>query len=247
MARIAALLLCASVAFAQSPAFDAASVKPGRLDPGEQRWSRSITPSPAGLTLRAHTLRDCIQWAWSIKEYQLVGPAWIDSERYDISATSSGPQPPDRLRLMLQTLLIERFRLVLHQERRELPVYALVPSRTGTRLRATQSETSNVAQLPGPGLRLSFQRASAARLADFLSTLAAVARPVVDSTGLDGLYDFNLDLRAAAGPWSSEAERQTAPTVSTVLEEQLGLKLESRKQPIDVWVVDNANRHPTVN
>jgi uncharacterized protein (TIGR03435 family) len=235
------------LAAGQTAAFEVATVKPAHRDPGEQRWHSHIEPSPAGLAIRAHTLRDCIEWAWSLKDYQLSGPAWIDSELYDIEAKAPGREPPARLRLMLQTLLTERFRLATHREIRDLSVYSLAVLRNEPKLQQSHSGSFDAERLPGPGLRLSFQRASPAQLADFLSSLAAVGRPVLDATHLGGVYDFTLDLRAAAGPWGSEAERQTAPSVSTVLEEQLGLKLVPAKAPIPVVVVDRASRTPLAN
>lgn len=232
---------------APKPAFDVASVKPSKLIPGEGAWHSGITATPAGLTIRTRSLRDCIEWAWKIKSYQLSGPAWMDTEKYDIIAKAAGATPPDRLRLMLQTLLEERFQLALHHETRELPVYLMVAAKGGPKLRPTQADTSDIEKIPGAGLQLSFQRASLSQLADFLSGLAAIDRPVLEGTGLDRLYDFTLDLRAAAGPWASEAERQAVPPISAVVEEQLGLKLESRKQPVEVLVVDHARGVPTAN
>jgi uncharacterized protein (TIGR03435 family) len=102
-------------------------------------------------------------------------------------------------------------------------------------------------KLPGPGLRLSFQGTTPGQLADFLSSLAAIDRPVLDGSGLEGEYDFALDLRAAAGPWASEAEKDAAPSVSSVLEQQLGLRLDARKQQVEVLVIDRARRTPSSN
>jgi uncharacterized protein (TIGR03435 family) len=242
----AVLLLCLSLPGVPQT-FEAASVKPAKGMPPEALWSRHIAPSPAGLTIRAHTLGDCIEWAWGLKSYQLTGPAWMGSERYDIEAKASGPTPPERLRLMLQALLTERFGLVFHREKREQAVYVLAAGKGGPRLPAAQTDASGMTKLPGPGLRLSFQGTTPGQLADFLSSLAAIDRPVLDGSGLEGKYDFTLDLRAAAGPWPSEAEREAAPSVSSVLEQQLGLRLDARKQPVEVLVIDRARRTPSGN
>ena len=97
-------------------------------------------------------------------------------------------------------------------------------------------------KLPGGGLRLDFRRTSIGQLADFLSGLAAVDQPVRDGTGLTGFYDFTLDLHEVAGPWRSDAERQTAPSISTVLQEQLGLRWESRRGAVEILLVERVER-----
>jgi uncharacterized protein (TIGR03435 family) len=101
-------------------------------------------------------------------------------------------------------------------------------------------------KLPGGGLRLEFRRTTVGQLADFLSELAVIDRPVQDRSGLTGVYDFPLDLHEVAGPWASDAERQAAPSMSTVLQEQLGLKFEARKDAVDVLAIDRIE-HPSVN
>ena len=95
----------------------------------------------------------------------------------------------------------------------------------------------------GPGLRLSFQRQTTSQLADFLSTLLSVGRPVIDRTGLSAAYDFTLDLREAAPPGETDA----GSAVSVALQQQLGLKLEGRKAPLEIMVIDRAERVPAGN
>ncbi len=127
-----------------------------------------------------------------------------------------------------------------------MPVYAITAGRTPHKLTASKHDDEGMARLPGGGLRLEFRRTSIVKLAEFLSTLAAVDRPVEDRTGLDGLYDFRLDLHEATGPWTSDAERDGAPSIATIIQEQLGLRLDGRKSSIEVFVVDHVER-PAAN
>lgn len=238
--RFAAFLV-ASILSAQTLTFDAASIRKRAPTPGEERRGPRIVPSPGGVLARA-SLRDCVQWAWNLREYQLVGPDWITFEQFEIATRTTSPTAPQDLRAMMQTLLAERFQLVLRRERKEMPVLALVPARGQLKLvQSTKSEQA-MSRLPGPGLRLQFHKTSMPQLADFLSTLAAVDRPVQDATGWTGAYDFVLDLRDAIGPWANDAERQAAPSVSTVLQEQLGVRLDGRRSAIDVHIVQRAER-----
>jgi uncharacterized protein (TIGR03435 family) len=231
---------------AQAPTFDVASVRPATPLEGEGRNRPQIMPSPSGLTIRNSSLRDCIQWAWSVREYQVSGPDWVTQEKYDISAKTGGPTAVDQLRAMLRELLAERFRLRLREDKKEMSVYALVPSRGGAKLKPSQHDVEGMVRLPGGGLRLEFRHTTVAELAAFLSTLAVVDRPVFDRSGSSGVFDFTLDLHEVSGPWASEAERAAGPGVSTVLQEQIGLRFEIRKEPAEVLVVERAER-PTGN
>jgi len=125
-----------------------------------------------------------------------------------------------------------------------MQVWALIPGRRGPKLASSSDERQAMLRLPGGGLRLEFRRTTVAELAGFLSTLAVVSRPVYDRSGLAGVYDFRLDLHEAAGPWETQAERLAAPSIITVVEEQLGLRLEGRREPVEVLVVERAARPP---
>jgi uncharacterized protein (TIGR03435 family) len=234
---LATTVLCAQVAV-----FDAASVRPARPAAGEERRGARIAASPGGVTVHGSSLRDCMQWAWDLREYQLDGPDWITFERYDIATRTGAPAELPGLRERMRALLTERFQLRLRRERREMPVLALIPGRRGPKLDASSNERQAMLRLPGGGLRLEFRGTSVAGLAAFLSTLAVVGRPVYDRSELTGVYDFRLDLHEAAGPWATEAEHLAAPSIATVVEEQLGLRLERRREAVEVLVVERAAR-----
>ena len=235
------LLAAAAVAFGQ-PAFEVASIRPTRLASGVEggNWPKAVV-SPSSLALHKYTLRDCIAWAWSVRSFQISGPASLDDERYEVGARTGTSVTPGELRLMLRNLLEERFRLALHRESREVPVYALAAGRNGSKLHPAEAEESGWSKLPGGGLRIAFRRSTVAQLAEFLSTLIFVDRPVVDASGLPAAYDFNLDLREVA-----DSTDVAHASLGTLLQEQLGLKLEARKAPFTVLVVDHVEP-PTKN
>jgi len=163
--------------------FEVVSVR-GNTAPLADGQARGITATPTSVTARGANLLDCIEWAWRVREFQVAGPDWIRSERWDIAAKVGAPTDSRELRGMMRSLLEDRFGLRLHREKKEMPVYALTVGRRGPKLRASAQESSGMSKLPGGGLRLEFRRTTVAELANFLSTLAAVE----DRSGLDGVY-----------------------------------------------------------
>lgn len=251
-----AVCVCA-VCFAQTPAFDVASVKVSHMGGvGEGRGKQHLTTDPGRLTLSNFSLRSCVQWAYNVKDFQVSGPDWIDSERYDIAAKSAEPAKDDELRKMLQGLLADRFKLVTHREMRELPVYVMTVGKDGVKMKKSEGEgESNIAPVKGMGkLALSAGHTSMAQLADLLSQ--PLQRPVLDQTGLQGSYDFVVDLsRYMDLNQVQKGEGITSPIDRSSVEsmiligvrEQLGLKLDQKKAPIDMIVIDKAEKAPTEN
>jgi uncharacterized protein (TIGR03435 family) len=197
----------------------------------------STTP---GLLVYTHvSLRDLIQQAYRVQRSQISGPSWLDTERFDITARIP-PQPGrQQLPAMIQSLLADRFLLRLHRESRQLTAYALGVAKGGPKLEKAQSET---------GLRNSSRNARAhangsvtmASLAEFLSR--GLDRPVVDRTGLAGFYNVTLD-------WAADALENAAsgPSIFTALQEQLGLRLNAVKAPVEILIVESVERSPTEN
>ena len=107
------------------------------------------------------------------------------------------------------------------------------------KLTVSKHDEEGMSRLPGGGLRLEFRRTSIVKLAEFLSTLAAVKRPAEDRTGLNDLYDFRRDLHEVTGPWISHPERHPAPSIATVIQEQLGLRLKRRGLRLALATRDN--------
>jgi len=247
---------------ATGPTFEVASVKPTK--PGVPL---QFVRSPGRFTMRA-PLRVLIQNAYQLlQDAQVVGgPSWWTSETFDIDATVAGNPPQDQIPLMLRALLADRFKLVVHTERRELPIYALVLARRDGKLGARiRPGTFGCLALrrraigapppsPAPSGRVPcFLRSgtgsvagegiSLAQLADHLAPF--VNRAVVDQTGLAGEFDF--DLEWTPDQWTPDAAQQppnipNGPSLFTALQEQLGLKLESTRGPVEVMVIDSVER-----
>lgn len=253
---IISLLLISPAAHAQTaeskPVFAAASIK---LDPTADGSDSEGDP---GLLRAQMTLKRFIAMAYDVKPYQVTGGAnWTDQEHYDILAKlekSEETLPPDstprqraeaddtRKRLALEDLLAERFQLKLHHETKEMPAYALIVAKGGFKLKANPdaSEHGMNSKGNGAGRSLTATGADMGRLVAFLAR--QVGRPVIDSTHIQGFYNFTLDwmpddLKSAASP-----EQPALPSIFTALQEKLGLKLKAQRAPIDLVVIDSAQR-----
>ena len=245
MTGTAAVILTCAV-LAQPPAFDVASVKENTSLSQEG----IVRVQQGRVTITNLSLRFLLQYAFSIREQQLIdAPAWA-FQQYDIAATYQGDADNQAIRAMLQRLLAERFGMRVHREARELPIYALTVARAGARgAHLTPSDVdcerdaTAAAACRGSANRWMIRSAgmTMALLAVRLQPL--VGRPVEDRTGLTGR--FSLDLRwGEAGP--PEPERAATPdeaaALMTALSEQLGLTLVSTRGPLDVVVVDALSR-----
>lgn len=232
MRRLATLIILAGSAMAQ-PAFDVASVKPDASETGVDR----IKIGSGNVIIENVSLRRLISRAYDIpdnQQYLLSGPDWLESEHFDISAKYNPTIKDDDVPPMLLSLLTERFKLAAHRETRQISGYALLVGKNGPKLRPAASPRpfANFRALSGHAEGTSV---SMPDLVDRLSRATfQLDRPVVDFTGLTGRYDFTLD-------WVP-----TDPSFSA-LEEQLGLRLEGRKLPLEILIVDHADRVPAAN
>jgi uncharacterized protein (TIGR03435 family) len=226
-------------------AFEVASVKVGAPIPVGQNYNINLgTVSHGTLTLTNTTLADCLRFAYSLTSDSLIAsPDWIKSKefRYTIVAKAAPETPRNEMLRMLQSLLTERFKLEFHREPREMSYYALVPSKNGPKIELSKTD------IPGPDERNGGGRIVRRQLSMLmLATLIArfeLHSTVLDQTGLRGLYGVNLE-------WTPGVEANPdapGPSIFTALHEQLGLKLEARKGPIEVLVIDHAEKVPTDN
>jgi uncharacterized protein (TIGR03435 family) len=246
------LLITLGAAFAQpvdpGPAFDVASVKPSPPAlPGHNIMINLGGASHGVVTLTNATLGECIRYAYGLAgEDQVSGPDWIKDRqlRVDIVAKAPPDTPNDRLLLMTQRLLQERFRLAIHTEQRRLFHYDLSISKKGLKLHESKDSAPTVLRAYQLGL-LSYERLSMRALAGLLSRL--LREPVVDRTGLAGSYDVNLEWAPYDPDAAVAADAPERPDIFRALEEQLGLRLEMAKTPIDVLVVDHAVKVPLSN
>lgn len=246
MKTLLLLSIVALAASAQTPAFEVASIKPNRSLGGMS----SIHLSKGRVSMENVSLKKVMLNAYGIpddREYTIDGPSWLTTERFDIDATFPGDTPLPQVRQMMQTLLAERFKLVLHRETRQLPMYSLVIAKNGLKIHPAEDGQGRTSSGPG---RLEATKITMQKLADLLAH--SVGLPVIDSTGLKGVFDFTLQWSPAEAPKIAAADGNEAagvagPSIFTALQEQLGLKLMSEKGPVEILVVDHIEKAPTEN
>ena len=190
------------------------------------------------------SLADVIAQSYRVQHTQIAGPGWLDSQRFDILAKIPADVPKDRIPDMLQSLLADRFRLQLHRETRELPVYSLSLAKSGPKLPKADS-SGGLSINDGRGRSRVTGRVTLAWFADFLSQ--RLDRPVQDQTGLEGVYTVNLEWVRDSADVNSPAPSDAGASLFTALQEQLGLRLVAAKGPVEVLVVDRLEKTPTEN
>lgn len=236
--------------FAQSesalPAFEVASVKRGTAAVNEMHrvMGNNIRSSPGSLTMTSVRLSTALQWAYHMQAPQISGPSWLDSESYDIVAKSGSPVTEDQMRLMLQRLLTERFKLTFHRETKTLPAYVVTIARGGVKFSETQEE-GEVSLMPDGKSGMMVQRSSIAYLTDMAAQ--ALQEPVVDMTGLKGRYDFKMNMASVMAGQAPASKEEAFGIVFKAIEDQLGIKIEPRKVPLEMLVVDHAEKVPIEN
>lgn len=274
-------LLNATRVRAQSPAqsapgakfeYEVTSIKANKSGEGITKFFYS----PDGLDATNVSLRMLIQHAYGIEEQQLAGaPSWLDSERYDVNAKMD-PSVADQLRKldpeegrtarqkMLQSLLADRLKLVIHRDSKELPIYALAVAKNGPKLQEAKPGDTYPNGIKGPNgvgaagmMRMGYGELTAQGvpiISMVRSLTMQLHRTVIDQTGLTGKYDFSLhwtpddgalSVKDGAGSLpagSSAASDSSGPSIFTAIQEQLGLKLESKKGPVEIVVIDHVER-----
>jgi len=253
--RKIALLMIAASSLAAAQSFEAASVKPS--PPGQRGYSN---PQPAHgfLTAKNVTLKQLILDAYQIQEFQLVGgPNWLDSARYDVTAKAATETSKQEVYKMLQEVLADRFHLTIRRESRTLPMYDLVLGKNGPKIHASEAGTcpevkDQTREHPCGGFSIRNrrevfgERVTMQQLADTMSLF--VNRTVLDKTGLKGVFDVKLSWTPDEGqrPGQESPDAPTpdsnGPSIFTALQEQAGLKLESKKGPVEVLIIDRAEK-----
>jgi uncharacterized protein (TIGR03435 family) len=235
------------------PSFEVTSVKANHA--GVRRFS--FNPRKDGFSATNVSLRMLVEFAYGVHEFQIVaGPPWLGSDRFDVEAKAERNLSHDQVVEMLQTLLTDRFRLAARRETRDLPVYDLVIAKGGLKVKEAKCVGTPSPYNPCGGFSGSTRGQLTGREAtmpEFAKTLTSVlARTVRDKTGATKAYDFDLswtpDVGSQQGPGDPDALAVDAngPAIFTALQEQLGLKLESAKGPVEVLVIDRAEQ-PTQN
>lgn len=274
------LIACVSVMSAYAQSFEAASIKPAApLQPGRIMVGARGGPGtadPGQISFINASISDLIQSAYDVKSYQVSGPGWLETSRFDVMAKVPSGATKAESRIMLQHLLTERFKLVLHHSTKEASIYALLVAKGGPKLKESATEQPNepghvrggVTMMIAPGGRMKMvaNGTTIPKLVDALGM--QLDRPVIDMTELTGTYDMTLEFApdpaimqakmAAMGvppppppdtgnPGAGSADSGPLATIFTALPEQLGLRLEARKGQVDLLVIDSAEKTPTEN
>ncbi len=267
-----------------APAFEVSSVKPAAPDQkGPVTRGGPGTGDPGQATFTGVTLSSVLMTAYDVKAYQIQGPGWLGAEKYDIVAKVPAGTSKEQFHLMLQNLLTERFRMTLHHESKQFQGFELTIGKNGSKLTTTRLGGSvetkmqpgpykigddNFPQFDQPGFLVAARlNRGASKMSNHLTAVAQplsslllllsgqLQSPVLDRTGLTGLYDFRLEfvpegVTAQQSPTDGAPDTiaiNSVPGLIIAVEEQLGLKLESKKIPLDVVVIDRAEKVPTDN
>jgi uncharacterized protein (TIGR03435 family) len=226
------LFLLTVTAVAQDRKFDAVSIKPSSASDGRYGWSWK----GVRFTAKATAAKSLIAWAYDVKEFQVDGgPKWLANDKLDISAVAEGDKEPSsaEFKQMVRIMLADRFQLKTHVETRDMLSYVIRESPGGVKLKASEQLNSGNSNMRKG--HLDFSGVALSSLAQLLA--GQLDRPVVDGTGLTSRFDGTLD-------WSPEGD--DGPSIFTALSEQMGLKLESRRGPVEILVIDRLER-PTEN
>jgi uncharacterized protein (TIGR03435 family) len=255
-AVLAALTLAGSlvprwIAFAQQqprPAFEVASIKPNNTAPNNSEFHFD----GGRFTAENVPTSFLIIWAYQVRRFQLSGgPNWIDSAKFDLAAKPEGGASLTQMQLMMQTLLEERFKLQLHRETKEHPVYLLVPAKSGIKVRASAADCEALAREQSAGQPSRRQcgawfsgpnqfTGTKISMSEFVEDLAnLLGRPVVDKTGFTSDFDVSLQWTPVE---QDNSDAASSPAIFTALQEQLGLKLESGKGPVETLVIDHIEK-----
>ncbi len=236
------------------PSFDVATIKPNNTGATSMQ---GLTVNGRNFATKASSLADLISFAYEVQAKQIVGaPDWVSSDRFDIAAVPDveGAPNPKQVRRMIQKLLTERFKLTFHHEQREMSAFVLSVGKSGPKLASTQLNGSLPGffyTLGGGGVQLHAVNATIHDLSGYLQSIV-LDRPVVDQTALTGKYDlqatFTPDDTEFNGhppklPPTSDATVEGAPSLSEAMQQQLGLKLEAKKTPVDVLTIDHVEKY----
>jgi uncharacterized protein (TIGR03435 family) len=258
--------------------FEVASVKAAE-PPTDGRIMVRMGGDPGRIDYTNVSLMNVITNAFKIKEHQVSGPGWLSSQRFNITAKLPAGATREQVPEMLQTLLKDRFKLAYHKESKVMPAYALVAAKGGPKLHEAEGVEVKAGGMPGGGMRMMMGprgrhmsgKISIQQLADSLGNW--LDRPVINETGITGVFDIDLEWSGDEGPQSMRAmrgpggpgggdggprpegaprpefhdESADAPSIFTSLQDKLGLRLDPRKAPVDIFVIDNAEKVPTEN
>ncbi|WP_158819398.1 TIGR03435 family protein [Granulicella sp. S156] len=238
------------------PSFDVATIKPN--DSGATSLQQ-LTMNGRNFTIRNGSLVDLIAFAYEVQAKQIEGgPAWMDKDRYDIAAVpdKEGTPNPQQIRSMIRKLLADRFSLKFHHDKRELSAFVLTVGKNGQKLTPTQLNGPLPGLGFGPGKGGLSLRVINGTMVDFTGFLQSLVldRPVVDQTGLTGKFDFTFTFTPDDSEFNGHPPQlpkqaddvEAAPGLFDAIQQQIGLKLDAKKTPVDVIVIDHVDK-PSAN
>lgn len=226
---------------AATPVFEVATIHPA--DPDDK--GQGFQTRGSHVRLRNESITSMIMFAYGIHKSQIAGPSWL-SEAFNVDGIPDTPGEPDtrQMQHMVQGLLTSRFGLVFHREKRELSIYAITVAKGGAKLGPTSTPDSEISDQTGNGtatsMTMKFTNNSMDDLA--LGMQYFLDRPVVNQTALTGRFDFTLTWNPRQAPDTPSG----APGLFTAIHDQLGLRIEATKAPVDVLLIDKIT-HPTEN
>jgi uncharacterized protein (TIGR03435 family) len=229
----------------ETPAFEVASVKLNTSGAGEGKGRETIVPSPSGVTMKNVHLKSVVGWAYHLQAIQITGPSWIDNDSYDIVAKAAGEVSRERLRLMTQTLLAERFKMTFHRDTKEMLSYVVTIAKSGSKLKESQGP-GEMDVKPNGRMGASFSHTTLTQLTEMASS--RLQGVVVDQTGLKGSYDLTLDMSGfLSGDFHPSSMDDVVNILIQAANDQLGIKIEQKKAPADRLTVDHVERVPAEN
>lgn len=237
-----ACLTCIAQTAPELPAFDAASI---RLN--ENPKNGGLQTAPGSLTIRNASLLRLICWAWGMPQFQVEGPDWMRDQSFDVIAKSESGGDDDRLRLMLRKLLADRFGLKAHIEQKEMQVYAITLAKGGFKMPESKEDGPPIFNNAGPTLLTAHH----VTMKDFAEKVSEpLRRPVIDETGLTAKYEIRIDVAAymqSTGQTPGDGQIDVMAVLFNALQQQLGVKLESKKATVKILTIDHVEKQPSEN
>jgi uncharacterized protein (TIGR03435 family) len=227
-------------ATASAQTFAVASIRPSAAEVQFEHDGKTVT-TPGTVTMRDVTVATCIKWAYGVQDSQVSGPAWLQSDHFDITAKADEPVADEQMKLMMRALLAERFALSFHRQKKELRSYVMTVAKGGPKLHESAPDVKPFRENSATGTV-----AKATTMKEFGDFMAGpLQAPVVDMTGLTGRYDFTLDFTRYLPTGESVMKidfDNTSGIIISALRGELGLDLQSRKEDVEVLVIDRVER-----
>ncbi len=191
--------------------------------------------------MRDVTVATCIKWAYGVQDSQISGPDWLQNEHYDITAKADEPVADEKMKLMMRALLADRFALSFHRQNKELRSYVMTVAKGGAKLHESPPDAKPFRENSAVGTVV--KGTTIKEFGDFMA--GPLQAPVVDMTGMPGRYDFVLDftryLPVGESVMKMDFDNSTGIIISA-LKGELGLELQSRKEEVEVLVIDRVER-----